>query len=51
MKNKIKSGCIILLDDAYRREEVEIAERWATELKCSFSILGIAKPYIVMAVE
>jgi hypothetical protein len=51
MRKQIQSGCVILLDDGYRQEEVEIAKRWAMEINSSYCIQGIAKPYIVMTVE
>ncbi len=50
MKAHIAPGCAILLDDAYRREELTIAERWSKQLNSSFSVEGIDKPYIVMTV-
>jgi hypothetical protein len=48
--NKIKPGCVILLDDAGRKEELAIARKWASELHAPFKILGTAKPYIEMLV-
>jgi hypothetical protein len=50
MKEHIVPNCIILLDDAYRKEEREIAERWCNELGGAYQIQGIAKPYIVITV-
>lgn len=50
MRKHIASGCVILLDDAYRRDECEIAERWRKELGSTLHIEGIDKPYIVMKV-
>jgi Methyltransferase domain len=50
MKDRLTSGCVILLDDAGRKEEVEIATRWGKELNSSFNIEGISKPYIKMVV-
>lgn len=50
MKARIASGCVILLDDAYRQEELTIAERWSKQLNSTFSVEGIDKPYIVMTV-
>lgn len=50
MGKRLKSGCIILLDDAYRRQELEIAERWAIELDSTFTVLGVYKPYLMMTV-
>lgn len=48
MKDSFQAGCLILLDDGYRREEFEIAKRWAVELNASFTVQGTTKPYIIM---
>lgn len=48
MKEKLKPDCTILLDDAYRRDELQIAIRWAEELDASFITAGLAKPFIIM---
>jgi len=48
MKDQLKSGCVILLDDAERKEELEIAKRWHTELNSTLDIHGKLKPYIKM---
>lgn len=48
MKSKLNSGATILLDDGGRKEELDIAERWKTELACSFTLEGLVKPYIRM---
>jgi hypothetical protein len=50
MRERLKSGCIILLDDAGRDEELTIAKRWAGELNTPFIIEGKLKPYIKMVV-
>ena len=50
LKKKLKSGCVILLDDAYRQEELDIATRWADELNTSFTVQGRTKPYLTMTV-
>jgi Methyltransferase domain len=50
MRKHIAPGCVILLDDGYRREECDIAERWCQELGGNFCIEGVDKPYIVMKV-
>ena len=44
------AGCIILLDDAGRPEEQEIARRWNSERRSEYSTLGVEKPYIRMQV-
>ncbi len=48
MRRRLKPGSVILLDDAGRQDEQDIASRWAAELGCRFEILGHAKPYIKM---
>lgn len=48
MKEKLTPNCVILLDDANRKDELEIAARWANELSASFIIEGTVKPYIHM---
>lgn len=50
LKEQIISGCIILLDDAYRQDELNIAEKWSKELNSEYTIEGINKPFIVMTV-
>lgn len=50
MKERLKPGCIILLDDAGRDEERTIAHRWKTELGASLELHGATKPYIRMTV-
>lgn len=45
LQSRLKSGTVILLDDAYRKEEIEIAKRWEIELKATFSVKGSVKPY------
>jgi hypothetical protein len=50
MRERLKSGCVILLDDAERLAELDIAKRWEAELESSFNIQGKLKPYINMAV-
>ena len=48
LKAKLNPGCVILLDDGYRKEEVEIALRWKAEMPATFDIKGTVKPYIHM---
>jgi hypothetical protein len=50
MKDRLKSGCVILLDDAERKEELDIAKRWQTELETTFNVHGKLKPYIKMVI-
>lgn len=48
MKARLKPGCILLLDDAAREEERNVARRWQAELSASFVVLGESKPYLHM---
>jgi predicted O-methyltransferase YrrM len=50
MRERLKPGCIILLDDADREEELAIARRWQAEIGASLEILGSKNPYIEMTV-
>jgi len=50
MRSHLKPGCIILLDDAHRTGEREIAEQWARELGTSFAIEGFDKKFARLSV-
>ena len=50
MGTRIAPGCLILLDDARRGDELSVADRWKSELHAPFEILGCDKPYIKMTV-
>lgn len=50
MRSHLRAGCIILLDDAHRPAEKEIAVRWAQELGTAFTIEGTGKPYAKLRV-
>jgi hypothetical protein len=50
MRQRLEQGCVILLDDAGREEELAIARRWEGELGASLRILGATKPHIEMIV-
>ena len=51
MQDRLPPGCVILLDDAARGPEQEIAARWAMELRAEYEVLGREKPYIRMALS
>jgi hypothetical protein len=51
MRERLKPGCVILLDDAGREQELAIARRWETELGARFTILGSTKPHLEMTVR
>jgi hypothetical protein len=48
LREKLKPGCVILLDDAKREQEIEIAARWSVELCASCEIIWSSNPYIKM---
>ena len=50
MKERLKPGSIILLDDTDREQEKLIAVRWATELNGNFESCGTTNPYIIISV-
>jgi hypothetical protein len=50
MRERLKPGCVILLDDASRAQELAIAKRWEAEIGAFFEVLGSNKPYIEMTV-
>ncbi len=50
MKDRLKSGSVILLDDAERPAELDIAKRWQAEIDVSFTLQGKFKPYLNMTV-
>lgn len=50
MRDRLKPGCVILLDDAGREHELAIAKRWEVELGAPFEIIGSVKPYLKMTV-
>jgi predicted O-methyltransferase YrrM len=48
LRERMKPGCVILLDDAERPEEQAAARRWEAELGSPFKMVGHEKPYIEM---
>jgi hypothetical protein len=50
MRDRIKSGCIILLDDAGRKREAAIVRRWEEELTATSAMHGALKQYVEMKV-
>jgi len=46
MREQLKPGCVIMLDDAGREQERAIAQRWQAELGASCETLGSTKPFI-----
>jgi hypothetical protein len=50
MGKRIHQGCIVLLDDAHRKDELSIADRWQNERNTHFDIKGNKRPFIEMKV-
>lgn len=50
MRERLRRGAVVLLDDAGRKEEREIASRWANELGAGMEIFGEEKPYARIAI-
>jgi predicted O-methyltransferase YrrM len=50
MRSRLRPGCVILLDDAQRPDEREIAARWARELGTDFAIEGSGKMFARLTV-
>jgi predicted O-methyltransferase YrrM len=48
MRERLKPGSIILLDDAEREQELAIAKLWEVELDAHLDLLATDKPYIKM---
>jgi len=47
--DRLRPGCVILLDDAVREDETEIAARWSVELCASYETIRSDRPFIRMA--
>jgi len=50
MAARLAAGCVILLDDAHRQEEMTIARRWASELPATTERCGPAEGYFKLTV-
>lgn len=46
LQDRLSLGCVVLLDDAERTEEQEIAQRWVGEGGGTIETLGTAKPFM-----
>jgi hypothetical protein len=51
MREYLRPGCVILLDDAWREDERAVARRWDTELGATHELVSCKKPYIRMVVN
>jgi len=47
---RLSYGCVIMLDDAAREQELAIARRWEAELDAFLKLRGSRKPYIELTV-
>ena len=50
MRDRLRPGCVILLDDAWREDERAVARRWDAELGATHEVVSCKKPYIRMVV-
>ncbi len=50
MSAHLAPGCVILLDDAHREAEREIAQRWTRELPASAELLGEGRQHVRLVV-
>ena len=50
MREHLRPGCVILLDDAWREDERAVARRWDSELGATHEVVSCKKPYIRMVV-
>jgi hypothetical protein len=48
MRSRLGDGCVILLDDALRQQEREIAEQWKASTGARLELVGQLKPFIRM---
>jgi predicted O-methyltransferase YrrM len=51
MKDRLRPGCVILLDDAAWETQQKTAARWSVELSATYTTLGSKKPYIRMILQ
>ena len=50
MRKRLKAGCIILLDDVAREQELSITQKWEDDLGATAEFFGSIKPYVKLAV-
>jgi hypothetical protein len=48
MRSRLADRCVILLDDALRQQEREIAEQWKASTGARLELVGQLKPFIRM---
>jgi hypothetical protein len=51
MKDKFTRDCVILLDDADREQEHEIARQWQAKLNMAIEVIGESKPYLELNIQ
>lgn len=51
MKDRLRPGCVILLDDAAWETQQKTAARWSVDLSGTYTTLGSKKPYIRMVLQ
>ena len=51
MKERLHSGCTILLDDAVREHEMSVAKRWVGELDAELEVCGEIRQYIELRIK
>jgi hypothetical protein len=51
MREHLRPGCVILLDDAWREDERAVARRWDAELGATHELVSCSKPFIRMVVN
>jgi hypothetical protein len=51
MHKRLQPGCIVLLDDAERAHERQVARRWQSELPADAEFLDGVKPLIRLEVR
>ena len=50
MSDRLRSGCVILLDDADRADEIAITKRWKKELNAKAEFIGATKSFAKLIV-
>lgn len=50
MRERLRDGCVVLIDDVERQAERDLAARWAKEYDAKYEFKGDRKPYAVMRV-
>lgn len=50
MRQRLRSGCVVLLDDAERPDETRVLEQWTREFNVTCSMAGDRQRYAVLSV-